>query len=153
LQGGGGRELLSAVAAQPFRMMRPVGVSSRQVASPTARACFRAIGRLADAQLLVTELLSNAVRHSERDHVWMAASVTESTLRVEVSNAGPAFDERARRDPSYEAAGGWGLRIVELMAHRWGIDSRADGVHVWFEVDRPESDAALEITGEAPPPA
>ncbi len=135
---------------------------SRPEAAAAARKVLSALngdlhlvseGRLADAQLLVTELLANAVRHSERDHVWMAARVTESTLRVEVSNAGPAFDERERREPTHEAAGGWGLRIVELMAHRWGIDSRADGVHVWFEVDRPQSDAALEVTGEAPPPA
>jgi anti-sigma regulatory factor (Ser/Thr protein kinase) len=108
--------------------------------------------RLADAQLLVTELVSNAVRNGTDDSVALVARVTPSTLRVEVANAGSGFDPAQVPAPSHERPGGWGLRIVDVLAPRWGVEPHADGVLVWFELDRPAADAALPLTGSAPPP-
>jgi anti-sigma regulatory factor (Ser/Thr protein kinase) len=107
--------------------------------------------RLKDAQLLLTELVTNAVLHGEGDvSMWVTAS--SETLRVEVRDAGPRFELEALRGPSTEHAGGWGLRIVELLAHRWGVEGRGDQVRVWFEVDRPAAETPLPVEGEAPPP-
>ena len=108
--------------------------------------------RLADAQLLLTELVSNAVRAGDGEPVRLRVLASDTTLRVEVANSGAAFDPARVAGPSHERAGGWGLRIVDVLAHRWGVEPDEDGVRVWFEVDRPQADAALPPTGDAPPP-
>jgi anti-sigma regulatory factor (Ser/Thr protein kinase) len=107
--------------------------------------------RLKDAQLMLTELVSNAVRYGAGD-VSMRVNASVQTLRVEVQGAGPRFELDALPGPSTERAGGWGLRIVDLLAHRWGLDGDGERMRVWFEVDRPTAEAALPVDGEAPPP-
>ena len=54
-------------------------------------------------------------------------------MRVEVTDAGPGFDPAHRPEPS--EAGGWGLRLVDAMADRWGVEV-TPLVRVWFELDR-----------------
>jgi anti-sigma regulatory factor (Ser/Thr protein kinase) len=108
--------------------------------------------RLKDAQLLVTELVANAVRYG-RDDVAMRVSATSDTLHVEVRDAGPEFAPDGLPSPSTERGGGWGLRIVELLAHRWGVEGHGERVRVWFELDRPAAEAPLPVAGEAPPPS
>jgi anti-sigma regulatory factor (Ser/Thr protein kinase) len=134
---------------------RPEAVSAARKALASLNGDLHLVSseRLQDVQLLASELVTNAIRHSERDDVSVVVRSSATMLRVEVANAGAAFDEVALPEPSHETAGGWGLRIVELIAHRWGVDPSPDGVQVWFEVDRPRSDTPLAITGEAPPPS
>jgi anti-sigma regulatory factor (Ser/Thr protein kinase) len=107
--------------------------------------------RLKDAQLLVSELVTNAVRYGQ-DDLSMRVTASPETLRVEVLDAGPKFELDVLAGPSTERAGGWGLRIVELLAHRWGVDGHGDRVRVWFEIDRPAAATPLAAEGEAPPP-
>jgi anti-sigma regulatory factor (Ser/Thr protein kinase) len=107
--------------------------------------------RLKDAQLMLTELVANAVRYGAGD-VALRVNASPETLRVEVDDAGPRFELGTLPGPSTERGGGWGLRIVDLLAHRWGLDGEGDRVRVWFEVDRPAAEAALPVEGEAPPP-
>jgi len=110
--------------------------------------------RLADAQLLVSELVTNAVRHSAAESVKVDAYADPQMLRVVVSNAGPAFELGAPRTRAGQGAGGWGLRIVQAVAHRCGVEDRGGCVRAWFEVDRPQRGTALEIAAPAlPPPA
>jgi anti-sigma regulatory factor (Ser/Thr protein kinase) len=109
--------------------------------------------RLGDAQLLVSELVTNAVRVSTTDPVRLSVHATADTLRVEVTNSGPPFSPAALPSPTYQRAGGWGLRIVDVIAKRWGVEPTNDGVRVWFELDRPSSETPLPLSGEAPPPA
>jgi anti-sigma regulatory factor (Ser/Thr protein kinase) len=108
--------------------------------------------RLLDAQLLLTELVANAVSRGDPDSVTVEVSATETTLHVDVGNRGAGFDPAALAGPSFGRAGGWGLRIVDLVAHRWGTDFTDGGVHVWFEVDRPQAEAPVELDDDAPPP-
>jgi anti-sigma regulatory factor (Ser/Thr protein kinase) len=107
--------------------------------------------RLNDAQLLVTELVSNAVLYGQGD-VSLRVTASPEVLRVEVGDAGSRFELEALPGPSTERGGGWGLRIVELLAHRWGVEGHGDHVRVWFEVDRPAAETPLPVEGEAPPP-
>jgi anti-sigma regulatory factor (Ser/Thr protein kinase) len=110
--------------------------------------------RLADAQLLVSELVTNAVRHSSGDSVRVDAYAGPDVLRVVVSNAGPAFDLGASTSRAGPGSGGWGLRIVQAVAHRCGVEDRGGCVRAWFEVDRPQRGTALEVAAPAlPPPA
>jgi anti-sigma regulatory factor (Ser/Thr protein kinase) len=134
---------------------RPEAVSAARKALASLNGDLHLVSseRLQDVQLLTSELVTNAIRHSDSDDVSMVVRSSPTNLRVEVANAGAGFDALALAEPSHETAGGWGLRIVELIAHRWGVEPSAEGVEVWFEVDRPRSETPLPITGEALPPS
>ncbi len=93
-------------------------------------------GLLGDVRLLVSELVTNSVRHSSvrsSDVVHMHVAVTESTLRVEVADPGEGFEPKAR-DLDRTRPGGWGLYLVDRIADRWGV-IRNHLNRVWFEID------------------
>jgi anti-sigma regulatory factor (Ser/Thr protein kinase) len=93
-------------------------------------------GRRDDLRLLVSELVTNSVRHGAGGpgaHVGVRALTVDDALRVEVRDAGPGF--RPRSIGSSADRSGYGLWLVEQLAERWGI--QRDGyTHVWFELDR-----------------
>jgi anti-sigma regulatory factor (Ser/Thr protein kinase) len=93
---------------------------------------------LADATLLVSELVSNAVRHGHADdenhHVIMYIALSPERLRVEVCDGGPGFDPRNPPPPRPDS-GRMGLLFVDKLSSRWGV-STDDGACVWFELDR-----------------
>jgi signal transduction histidine kinase len=84
--------------------------------------------------LLASELVSNAVRHARAEAIPIRFEVVPSYVRVEVADHGPLFDPLAK-PPVPGKPGGWGLRLVDEMASRWGISDR-EGKSVWFEIDR-----------------
>ncbi len=91
---------------------------------------------LGDVRLLVSELVTNSVRHSNiqaRDIVRMEVEVSETALRIEVSDAGDGFVPQPR-DLDRSRPGGWGLYLVDQIADRWGV-GRGNHTRVWFEVD------------------
>jgi anti-sigma regulatory factor (Ser/Thr protein kinase) len=90
---------------------------------------------LPDLRLLVSELVTNAVRHGEdrRGAVELALSCDGNRLRVEVGDGGHGFVPRTRSANPHET-GGWGLVVVDRLADRWGV-SEAGGTLVWFEVN------------------
>jgi anti-sigma regulatory factor (Ser/Thr protein kinase) len=107
-----------------------------------ARHALTALGdrlpaqRLNDIRLLVSELVTNAIRHAELDSDEAIRLILEESgggLRVEVRDPGRGFDWTGRDRPSDEA-GGWGLYLVETLADRWGVD-RDEVTTVWFELD------------------
>ena len=88
---------------------------------------------LRDARLLVSELVTNSVRHAglaADGVVHISADVTGGVLRLEIDNAGTA-GMVAARPPTPE--GGFGLHLVEALAHRWGV-TREGFTRVWVEL-------------------
>lgn len=85
--------------------------------------------------LLASELVSNAVRHAGASSIGMRIDVQPTLVRVEVTDEGPGFDARATRAPAGQA-GGWGLRVVDELASRWGVIDGGPGTRIWFELDR-----------------
>jgi anti-sigma regulatory factor (Ser/Thr protein kinase) len=84
--------------------------------------------------LLVSEVVSNAVRHSPNEAkapVELVATFAERTIRVTVTDAGVGFTPRPR-DPA-RTHDGYGLYLLEKVAARWGVESRGD-TKVWFEL-------------------
>jgi len=94
---------------------------------------------LAETELLVTELVTNAVRHGglgENDTIELRVIQRSTLIRVEVAQGGPGFDPAAALAPDPEAVGGWGLLLVSRMASRWGVIRGRPNV-AWFEMDLP----------------
>jgi anti-sigma regulatory factor (Ser/Thr protein kinase) len=86
--------------------------------------------------LLVSEVVSNAVRHSSADPkqpVELIATFGEKAIRVTVTDAGSGFTPQPR-DPA-RTHDGYGLYLLEKVAARWGVESRGD-TKVWFEMAR-----------------
>jgi len=122
-------------------------LARRAVESDAARL---SAAQLDVARLLVSELVTNAVRHGAGEEVVLALHVDDVRARFEVHDAGGQMP--ARREPR-GAEGGYGLNLVATLASRWGADPDAG---VWFELDRGERDGtatvALAGAGRRRPP-
>lgn len=90
-------------------------------------------GRLRDVVLLVSELVTNAVRHAAGEQVRLIVTLDDRALRVEVHDPGEGFELR-QPVPDPARPSGWGLYLVAELADRWGVD-RAPRTLVWFEMD------------------
>ena len=89
-----------------------------------------------DATLLVSELITNVVRHALGagiDKVELRIRSESGRVRVVVSDPGGGF-EPAPRLPTATEGSGWGLYLVDRIADRWGVLSK-DRSEVWFEID------------------
>ncbi|GAA2394990.1 hypothetical protein GCM10010420_20350 [Streptomyces glaucosporus] len=89
---------------------------------------------LADtAELLVSELVTNALRHGEGD--IRLRLLLDRTLVCEVWDAGLVQPRRRRARDTDE--GGRGLQLVDLLSAGWGSRRTPRGKIVWFELDLP----------------
>jgi anti-sigma regulatory factor (Ser/Thr protein kinase) len=86
-------------------------------------------------RLLVTELITNSVRHTAADCVTLKVAVGKSAVLTEVADTGPGLDpecvERAGADDT-----GWGLFLVQRLATAWGVKHDGPAKRVWFELRR-----------------
>jgi anti-sigma regulatory factor (Ser/Thr protein kinase) len=93
-------------------------------------------GRAADVresvELMVSELATNGIRHG-RTSFRLAIELTPREIRVEVSDGGAGSPEM--RFPGPDEPTGRGLRIVDMLAERWGVERDTQkGKTVWFTV-------------------
>jgi anti-sigma regulatory factor (Ser/Thr protein kinase) len=119
--------------------MLPATLESVRRARVALEHLDRLVGEsvLEDVRLLVSEVVTNSLRHSGMgpdDHVAMRVEASAEVLRVEVADPGPGFPTHAPIKPGPERTGGRGLWLVDLIASRWGV-RRGDGTCVWFEID------------------
>ena len=91
--------------------------------------------RLDDAVLIVTELVTNAVRHGPPEPdgtIIFKLEVTEGTVRAIVIDGGGDFEfERATFDARTRH---FGLQLVDRLSSRWGLSLDGEKA-VWFEID------------------
>jgi anti-sigma regulatory factor (Ser/Thr protein kinase) len=127
----------------------PSGLRMRLGSGPDAAAdARRAIAELrADLdpplmetlRLLVTELITNSVRHTECDSLTLRVAIGKSAVLTEVADDGPPFDLEDIEGQTAEAHdpdGGWGLFLVERLAREWGVKEDHGSKRVWFELAR-----------------
>jgi anti-sigma regulatory factor (Ser/Thr protein kinase) len=103
--------------------------------------------RLHDLRLLVSELVTNAVRHANlaaEDMIVLVIDDANRRLRVEVEDPGGGF-EPSEPSPDPTRPSGWGLYLVARLADRWGVDSH-DRTLVWFELDRQRRPSSTSTT-------
>jgi anti-sigma regulatory factor (Ser/Thr protein kinase) len=91
--------------------------------------------RIEDAQLLVTELVANAVLHGQGD-VLVRIAARPDLLHVSVADDHPGTPVMA--NPSLRDEHGRGLRIIDALAHSWGtaLGPNPNGKAVWFALHR-----------------
>jgi anti-sigma regulatory factor (Ser/Thr protein kinase) len=91
------------------------------------------------ARLLITELVTNSVRHANigaQGTIDVGLRWSDSALHVSVTDDGPGFDpESATKSSDGRRYGGRGLLMVDALADRWGVE-RSGATRVWFEIAR-----------------
>jgi len=117
----------------------------------------------ADAALVLSELLSNAIRHarplpgSSLRVTWVLGG---SAVELAVSDGGSTTRPQCAH-ASLSSLGGRGLGIVEHLSRHWGVRSDDRGLTVWAIVEAPRdhpaaasavtrSDAANRARGQTP---
>jgi anti-sigma regulatory factor (Ser/Thr protein kinase) len=121
----------------PWEMSSALAVRRALVSG--LRALEVAEGVIDEAEIVVSELVANAVRHASalpggtiRVHWTVDAGVVE----VAVTDGGGPTTPR-RRTRSLWSVGGRGLRIVASLAHDWGFRDHDDGRTVWVALGGP----------------
>jgi len=127
---------MARTPAAQLRTALPPTADSVRRARELIRSLYASSGIHADCDtvlLLVSELVSNAVRHAG-GAVEVSARQVGETLRVEVSDGSPQMPQV--RDHSVDSTGGRGLQMVDKLADRWGAEPAGPGLGktVWFEI-------------------
>jgi len=97
-----------------------------------------------DAALLVSELMSNTVRHGG-ETALVTATLRDGSLRVAVHDDGAGLPAMHDELPDLSTTSGRGLQIVDRVADRWGVelDDGGPGKTVWFQLDAGAAPGAL----------
>lgn len=89
--------------------------------------------RRSDAVLLTSEIVANAVEHTETEpSLVLELAQSDGWLRVALADSSALrpivheMDQQARR--------GRGMQLVATLAQRWGVDDVHGGKRVWFEL-------------------
>ena len=120
-----------------LRLRLPADDTAPRVGRHSAVQFSPATGDLADRlQLLVSEVITNAIRHGELrpdDEIYLNMSFRPGVLRVEIIDRGKGFEPTIPPVPGSRS--GWGLYLLDQLADRWGTE-RTDRTSVWFEFDQ-----------------
>jgi anti-sigma regulatory factor (Ser/Thr protein kinase) len=83
------------------------------------------------AELLVSELVTNALRHAETAPT-LHIQPLQSGFRIVIEDDSP--DPVDLKPAAPEADSGYGLSVVDALASSWGWQPTATGKRVWFEL-------------------
>ena len=89
------------------------------------------------AQLLTSELVTNAVRHASLragQALHLRARMEEAVVHLEVWDGGTEGTVARRHPDRNEAVGGFGLELVARLAGDWGVERDARGTTVWLDL-------------------
>ena len=88
---------------------------------------------LADVELAVSEVVTNALRHADGPH-WIAVETNgDGWARIDVADG--TTDLPVARTPTLDDASGRGLLMVGRLTTQWGVAREGDGKVVWLEVE------------------
>ncbi|WP_309225603.1 ATP-binding protein [Quadrisphaera sp. INWT6] len=87
---------------------------------------------LTNARWLVSELVTNAVRHGSPPITTEIECRGEEGMHVRVSDG--SADAPVVRDLGHDAQSGRGLALVDLLSSQWGVEPGAAGKAVWFRI-------------------
>ncbi|MEU1785494.1 ATP-binding protein [Streptomyces sparsogenes] len=111
----------------------PSSVSAARRLALSQLAVWALPGPADDVELLVSEVVTNALRHTAGPvRLTLCLCPADDALRCEVEDADPA-PPRAR-EAGEEDEGGRGLYMIDLLARCWGSHPTGEGKTVWFEL-------------------
>ena len=91
------------------------------------------------AVLLVSELVTNSVRHARgSDAITLELEAAGTWLRIEVTDADPRWPQPCT--PAGFDESGFGFVLVDALAGKWGVRETETGKAVWAELDEGQSD-------------
>ncbi len=97
-----------------------------------ARSALDRYGEVAEvAELLVSELATNVVRHACPPFT-VELSINCQVVRVSVAD-GATVDLRVTQADGDQTSGR-GLQLLEALSRRWGVERTTNGKRVWFEL-------------------
>ena len=112
--------------------------AARRLVRSALRSCASGDERgdlVADAELLVSELISNAVIHGQCDRTVCEIEVRPAgRVRIAVSDPGLSGEIRTRT-ADLGGTGGMGLHLVGRLATEWGQEHQPGRRTVWFELE------------------
>ena len=91
-----------------------------------------------DAMLVLSELVSNAVKHASplpSGEITVRWLVRDDALHIEITDGGAVTRPHASA-AALSSLGGRGLDIVRTVSSQWGVTEEADSVTVWADVAR-----------------
>lgn len=124
----------------------PAAVAEARAALRTLLADAGLTDLAHDAQLAVSELVTNAVVHT-RGAISLRATTSATGVRIEVSDTSPLPPAPALLQTT--GMSGRGLLLVARLAAAWGTDATADGKVVWAELARDGGADYEELTVDA----
>ncbi len=123
--------------SEPVAWFLPASAESAATARDAVRSLELGFRVESIVTLLITELVTNSVRHADMpDHSELELRIepTASRLMAEVCDRGSGFHVRDAVDQQREV-GGLGLLLVDRLSDSWGIERESDSTCVWFEID------------------
>jgi PAS domain S-box-containing protein len=87
-----------------------------------------------DAELLTSELATNAVRHARTSFV-VVVRYDGASVRIEVGDGSRALP--VRRAPASDDTGGRGYVLVDALAADWGVLETVTGKRIWVDLPVP----------------
>jgi anti-sigma regulatory factor (Ser/Thr protein kinase) len=118
-------------ASAEFLPDREAPAGARRLVAETLSACGHNGDLLADAELVVSELATNAIIHA-KSTFSVDVSCQNSTVRISVRD-GSSLPPTVR-DAGPTAGFGRGMRLVDMLSDAWGVDTTATGKVIWAEL-------------------
>ncbi|MDQ3587078.1 MAG: ATP-binding protein [Actinomycetota bacterium] len=109
--------------------------AAREFVAAVARDAYRDEAFAETLRLVVSEVVTNSVRHGHGGQdrcVELTVEVAPRRLRLEIADEGPGFEPTAPPGAP-DRPGGWGLVLVDSLADRWGVET-SPGTRVWLEM-------------------
>jgi hypothetical protein len=123
-----------AVLPQRSQMLDREPAASQEARRLVTHACaeWQLDGITPTAQLVVTELVNNAVLHTG-DRFLVTVTLTDEGIHVAVRDTSRQAP-RVRALEHVDVYGGKGMTLVEAFAHSWGTTVVSDGKVVWADL-------------------
>jgi anti-sigma regulatory factor (Ser/Thr protein kinase) len=125
--------------SENFQLVLENGVDAGSTARSAIKANYPSLPEPArtDLLLLVTELVTNAVRHA-RDHgnrpIQLDFRRENGCVHVRVEDGGTVAAPAVWQSVDGTSSGGWGLFLVDRIADEWGVSQSQAGTSVWAEL-------------------